>query len=280
MPTFTSSQPITVSLDVQVGDVRISASPRADTVVDVRPRDPASDADVRAASASEVDLSGGRLVVRGARQRTNLFGRGGAVDVTIDVPEGSGVEGKVEAGAVRTVGRLGHCRLKTGVGDIELEQATELSLQTGVGAIEVDHVGGRVEITNGSGTIRVGGIDGNAKVKNSNGDSWIGAVAGDLTIRSANGLIAVQEARANVAATTANGALRIGGLTRGHATLKTGNGEIELGVRKGTAARLDVLTRFGRVENRMEAADGPAAGDDTVVVQARTAYGDILVHRD
>ncbi len=163
---------------------------------------------------------------------------------------------------------------------MQLDRADDLSLQTGVGAISVDRVGGSADISTGSGTVRIGAIDGSAKVKNSNGDSWIGTVGGDLHIRSANGEIAVDEAGGNVAATTANGALRIGGLTQGNAVLKTANGAIELGVREGTAARLDVLTRFGRVDNRMTAASGPASGDHTVVVRARTAYGDILIRRD
>jgi DUF4097 and DUF4098 domain-containing protein YvlB len=279
MPTFTSSHPVAVSLDLKAGDARVTASQRSDTVVEVLPRNPGNDADVRAASGTEVDFANGRLVVRGPHQRTNLFGRGGAVDVLIDVPERSSVEGRIEAGAIRTAGPLGRCRLRTGVGDVELEQVSELSLQAGVGAIVVDRVGGRAEVSTGSGSIRVNGVEGSAKVKNSNGDSWLGAVSGDLQIRAANGDIAVQAAGGNVAATTANGTLRVGGLTRGTAVLKTGAGEIEVGVREGTAAQLDVLTRFGRVDNRMTCADGPAAGENTVVVQARTAYGDILVHR-
>lgn len=279
MPTFTSSQPITASIELQVGDARIAASPRVDTVVDVRPRDPANEADVRAAAATDVDFSGGRLVVRGPHQRGLLFRRAGTADVSVELPEGSDVEGRSEVGTIRTVGRLGRCRIRAGVGDVDLERTGELTLQTGAGTINVQHVDGRAEISTGTGTIRVGGIDGSAKVKNSNGDSWIGTIGGDLQIRSANGEIAVQAAGGDVAATTANGALRISGLTRGNAVLKTANGTIELGVREGTAARLDVLTRFGRIDNRMTAADGPAPSDEQVVVQARTAYGDILVQR-
>jgi len=279
MPTFTSSQPIAVSLDLKVGDTRLIASQRADTVVEVRPRDPADEADVRAADATEVDFSGDRLVVRGSSQRALLFRRPGAVDVTIELPQDSSVEGRAEVGTIRTAGRLGRCRIRAGVGDIELEHAAELRVQAGAGAINVQRVDGPAEISTGTGTIRVGGIDGSAKVKNSNGDSWIGTIGGDLQIRSANGEIAVQAAGGNVAATTANGALRVGGLTRGNVVLKTANGEIEVGVREGTAARLDVLTRFGRVDNRMEATDAPGVGDERVTVQARTAYGDIVVHR-
>jgi len=280
MPTFTSSQPIAVSIDLQIGDARIAASERADTVVHVLPRDPADEADVRAAQATEVDFSAGRLVVRGPRQRALLFRRAGAVDVTIDLPNDSSVEGRAEVGTIRTSGRLGRCRVRAGVGDVDLDHAAELTAQIGAGAITVEHVSGRAEISTGVGSIRVGGIDGSAKLRNSNGDSWIGTVGGDLQARAANGEIAVRSAGANVAATTANGALRIGGLARGKAELKTGNGQIDIGVRAGTAARLDVFTRFGQVDNRMEPTDGPGGADGTVVVLARTASGDILVHRD
>jgi hypothetical protein len=280
MPTFTSSQPIAVALEFAAGDAQITASERSDTVVDVRPRDADKEADQRAAAATEVDFSSGRLVVRGPHQRGWVLGRGGAIDVRIELPQGSSVEGKAEAGTIRTAGRLGRCRLRASAGDIELEHADELSLQSGAGSISVQHVGGRADISTGTGTVRIGGIEGSAKIRNSNGDSWIGAVDGDLHIRAANGEIGVDEAGGNVAATTANGALRIGGLTRGTAVLKTANGAIELGVRRGTAARLDVLTRFGSVDNQLEPADGPAADEEQVAVRARTAYGDILIRRD
>ena len=43
MPTFDTPEPITVTLELGVGDVRITASDRADTVVEVRPSDPAKE---------------------------------------------------------------------------------------------------------------------------------------------------------------------------------------------------------------------------------------------
>lgn len=280
MPTFTSSAPISVALEFESGGASITASERADTIVDVRPRDASREADVQAAQATDVEFAAGRLVVRGPRGRGRLFGRAGAIDVSIELPEGSDVEGKAGMGDVRAAGSLGRCRLRSGAGDVRLEQASELSLQIGMGAVAVHRVTGGAEIATGAGTVRVEAVDGNATVKNSNGSSWIGTVGGDLRVQAANGDIDVARAGGSVSARTANGAVRVGGLARGTTSLKTGNGMIEVGIAGGTAARLDVLTRFGRVENRMEASDGPAPGDGTVEVQARTANGDIVIRRD
>ena len=65
----------------------------------------------------------------------------------------------------------------------------------------------------------------------------------------------------------------------GSASLKTGFGEIEVGIASGTAAKLDASTSFGRVRNQLEAADGPQATDETLDLRARSSYGDIVVRR-
>ena len=122
-------------------------------------------------------------------------------------------------------------------------------------------------------------IDGPAVVKNSNGDSWIGSVAGDVRINAANGDIAVDRAGGGVVASTANGDIRVGALARGTASLKTGLGEIEVGIPAGTAAKLDVSTSFGRIRNQLGTADGPQETDETLDLRARSSYGDIVIRR-
>jgi DUF4097 and DUF4098 domain-containing protein YvlB len=279
MPTFTTSQPITVSLDIEAGDVHVSAGERTETVVAVRPRDSTREGDVRAADGTDVEFSGGRLIVRTPRQRGRLFGRGGWVDITIELPAESDVEGKTGHGTIRTDGALGRCTVKSGFGELLLDEARELTASTGGGTIVVDHVRERADISTGTGAVRVRELGGSATVKNSNGDTWFGKVDGDLRVRSANGSITVDAAGGSVGAVSANGPVRIGALSRGNASLKTGNGEIEVAIAEGTAARLDVRTHYGRVDNRMEPADGPGTGDATADVRARTGYGDIVIRR-
>jgi putative adhesin len=280
MPTFDTPEPVSAVLELVVGDVRITASDRDDTAVEIRPSDESHEPDVRAAEQTRVEYSAGRLLVKTPRQRSlSLFGKPGSIDVTIGLPTGSQVYGDASVAAFRSAGRLGQCRLKLATGDIQLEQTGPLEANTAAGAIVVDRVAGPAEVSTGSGRVRLGQIDGNAVIKNSNGDSWIGEAAGDLRVNAANGSISVDHANADVNARSANGDVRVGGVTRGSASLKTSFGEIEVGIQAGTAARLDVHTQFGRIHNQLDSSDAPGPSDQTVEVSARTSYGDIVIRR-
>jgi DUF4097 and DUF4098 domain-containing protein YvlB len=278
MPTFSTPEPIVAVIEFEAGDARISASDRDDTVVEVRPSDESRDADVRAAEQTRVEYAAGRLLVKGPKQR-NPFGKTGSIDVTVSLPDGSRLQATVGMGAFRSEGRLGDCQLKSGLGDIVLVHTGALDVSTGSGAVTVDQVTGTADVSTGSGRIRLGHVHGNTVIKSSNGDVWIGDIDGDLRVKGANGRIDVDHAGAGVEATTANGDVRVGGLTRGAASLKTSLGAIEICVQDGTAARLDVHTQFGKVRNEMDATGEPGPADQTVEVHARTSMGDITIRR-
>jgi DUF4097 and DUF4098 domain-containing protein YvlB len=272
MPSFDTPGPISVTVELGVGDLRVVAGDRSDTIVEVRPSDAARKADVAAAEQTRVEYAGGRLLIkapRGWRQHT-FRGGGESVDVQIDLPAGSHLRGDAGVAALRSSGRLGECQYTTGVGDIQLDQAGPVRLKTGGGDISVARAAGDAELIAGSGTVRVDTIDGTAVVRNSNGDTWIGKVAGDLRVNAANGRIWVDQAQATVAAKNANGDIRLGEVARG---------KVEIGVLDGVAAWLDLTTRHGNVDSDLDATEGPAPGEDTVEVRARTSFGDISIHR-
>lgn len=280
MPTFDTPGPVSAEIDLPAGDIRMIASDRTDTVVEVRPSDSTREADVRVAEQTRAEYSAGRLLVRAPRPRgLGLFGRPGSVDVTIELPTGSSVQADAGISAFRSTGRLGLCRIKTGVGSIECSDTGPLDLSTGAGPVAVDRVAGHAEVSTSSGRVRLGAIDGTAVIKNSNGDNWIGEITGDLRVATANGAITIGHAGAGVNASSANGDIRVAEVTRGSATLKTAFGQIEIGIRPGTAARLDVSTKFGRILNDLDDADGPGPSDETAEVRALTSYGDIVIHR-
>jgi hypothetical protein len=281
MPTFTTPSPIAVTIELGIGDIQLVAGDRTDTVVDVRPSDPTKTADVVAAERVRVEYEDGRLLVKATRAWKQYTPRGGreAIDVRIDVPAGSQVHGEGGIVTMRGTGRLGECRYKTGVGDIRIEHAGSVELKTGSGNISVERAVGRASITTSSGVLRIGTIDGPAVIKNSNGHTHIDGVTGDLRVNAANGTITVDQAEAGVEAKTSNGDVRLGEMAHGTALVQTAYGQVDVGIRQGVVAWLDLVTGFGSVQNDLDTAEGPTAGEDTIEVRARTAFGDITIHR-
>ncbi|MET9730616.1 DUF4097 family beta strand repeat-containing protein [Streptomyces sp. NPDC006458] len=277
MPSFETPEAISVTARVEAGSLQFTAGDRPDTVVEVRPRDPKKDLDVRAAGQTEVTYSGGVLNIR--TPKSNLFGRTGVVDVTVDLPTGSRIDTTGAWTQVLGEGRLGEVRVKTSSGDVRLDATGPLRLTASHGSITVDRVEGKAEITTSSGSLRVGLLDGPAVLKNSHGSTTVGAATGELRVSGANGDIDITRAEDSVTATTAHGALRVGEVVRGTVQLETSYGAIEVGVREGTAAWLDVSAGSGQVRNALTASETPQETEDTVKVHARTRYGNIDVRR-
>lgn len=278
MPTFATPAPIAAIVEL-VGDVRMSASDRDDTVVTVHPGDPTRPADVKAAEQTTVELTDGRLTVRAPRSwlRFTPFGGTGTIRVTLELPTGSQVSVDSGVGAISGDGEIGACRLKTAMGDIRLDQTGPLIATTAYGAVTVDRVAGTAEVSTGTGAIRIEALDGAATIRNSNGSTSIGEVAGDLRVKASNGDIVVRRAHNAVTARTANGDVRVLDVQRGSVVVETAAGELEIGIRKGTAAWFDAITKFGAVRNRLDTTDEPAATRTRVEVRARTSIGDILI---
>ncbi|MFD5716030.1 DUF4097 domain-containing protein [Streptomyces pharetrae] len=277
MPSFDTPEAISVTARVEAGSIQFAADDRLDTVVEVRPRDPKKDLDVRTAAQTEVTYASGELTVR--TPKSGLLGRTGVVDVTVELPTGSRVDTTGAWTQVLGEGRLGETRVKTSSGDVRLDATGPLHLTASHGSITVDRVEGRAEITTSTGSLRVGLLDGPAVLKNSHGTTTVDAATGELRVSNANGDIEVRRAEDSVTATTAHGTVRVGDVARGTLQLETSYGAIEIGIREGTAAWLDVRSNSGQVHNALTATESPAETEDTVKVRARTKYGTIDIRR-
>ncbi|MFJ4840847.1 DUF4097 family beta strand repeat-containing protein [Streptomyces sp. NPDC088746] len=277
MPSFDTPESISVSAHVEAGSIQFTAGDRLDTVVAVVPRDPKKDMDVRTADQTEITYAGGTLTVR--TPKANLLGRTGTVDVTVELPTGSRIDMTGAWAQVLGEGRLGEVRVKTSSGDVRLDTTGPLWLKASHGSISVDRVEGLAEITTSSGSLRVGLVDGPAVLKNSHGTTTVDAVTGEVRVSGANGDIEIRRAEDSVTATTAHGTLRVGEVARGTAQLETSYGAIDIGVRAGTAAWLDVNSGSGQVRNALTASDAPEGTEDTVKIRARTRHGNIDIRR-
>lgn len=277
MPSFDTSEAISVTAHVEAGSIQFTAGERRDTVVAVRPRDPKRDKDVRTAEQTEVTFAGGVLSVR--TPKSNPFGKPGIVDVTVELPTGSHVDMTGAWTQVLGEGRLGEVRVKTSSGDVRLDTTGPLKLTASHGSITVDRAEGATEITTSSGSLRLGFVDGPAVLKNSHGTTTVGAATGELRVSGANGDIEIRRAEDSVTAKTAHGTLRVGEVVRGTVELETSYGAIEVGVREGSAAWLDVSSGSGQVRNTLTASGSPEGTEDAVKVRARTKHGNIDVRR-
>ena len=278
MPTYETPEPISVTLDFYVGNVRITASDRTDTVVEISPTDETDESDVQAAAQLRVDYTDGTLQVTGPKRFFDFSRKTRSVDLSIELPSGSQISAHLMMGEFHCAGRLGETRLKT-TGNIWLEHTGPLRLHTGFGQITAGSIAGSADISTGSGKIRIGEVEGAAEVKNSNGETTIGVVAGDVRVRNANGAIEIERGGAGVDVKTSNGGVRIGEVVRGSIVLETAAGNLDVGIAEGTAAWLDVNTGFGHVRSQLENAARPEDADATVEVRGRTGYGDIIIHR-
>lgn len=280
MTTFDTPEPISVTLELGVADIQVAATDRRDTVVDVQPSDPAKKNDVAAAEQTRVEFANGVLLVRSPKGwRHRVTGPGNeSIDVRIELPSGSAVRGSAGVGVLRCTGRIGECHYRTGVGDVVLDRTGAMELKAGAGAVTVEEVAGTADVKT-AGAIRIGRIDGSASIKNSNGDTWIGEVTGEANLRAANGAIVIDVARAGVAVKTANGNVRLDEVTRGSVVAQSAMGAVDIGVRDGVAAWLDLDTKFGTVHNDLGAAERPQSEEETVEVRAHTSMGDITIHR-
>lgn len=281
MTVFQTPGPISVSLEFGVGDLRLVAGDGPETVVEVRPTDPSSRADINAAEQTRVDYASGSLLVRGSRSWRRWTPRGGreSIDVEIRLPQGSQVSAEVGVATVHGAGRLGDIDIRTGMGNVRVEAAGAARIRTGFGDVWVERISGDVEVSTGSGRIELGSVTGSATVKNSNGETRIGHVAGRAQIRQANGAISVDDAGSHVAARTALGDIRLGVVSHGGVEARTSCGRIDIGVRDGVAAWLELSTGFGRVDNDLDDMAGPPEQGETLEVRAHSAAGDINIRR-
>ena len=264
MPTFETTEPITADITLVAGSLQIVAGDRAETTVEVRPRMEDKDSDVRAAQLVEVDYASGRLEVRDPQPSglVRLVGRKGMVDITVELPAGSRVHVTGGFGNVRCEGTLG---------------PSEVSVSDG--NITVDRVAGNAKLTVGHGSIRAEEVDGSVVVKSTTGAITLGRVTGELRANSAHSDVTADRALGPVTARTTHGSIRLGQVAEGSVDVESSYGQLEIGVREGTAAWLDALSTKGVVRSSLEAAEGPDDTERTVELRARSVWGDILVHR-
>ncbi|GAB3216340.1 hypothetical protein GCM10027586_08490 [Kineococcus gypseus] len=201
----------------------------------------------------------------------------GTVDVTVELPAGCDLRGKV--GSLHVEGALRSVRMTLSAGDARLEDVEELDLKASAGSVQVARVAGDLELRVSAGSVRVGEVAGRGAIRATNGTTTVGSVTGTLQVHGAHADIEVGHVRGSVTARSAHSGIRVDRLRSGSVALTNSFGSIEVGVPVGTVAHLDVSSEHGSVRNHLTPTTGPVADEETAEVHASTGYGDVVVRR-
>ncbi|MGW5731357.1 MULTISPECIES: DUF4097 family beta strand repeat-containing protein [Streptomyces] len=277
MPTFETPSPVQVVINLVCGQVRVAASDRTHTTVEVCPRESDNQDDVQTARRPHIEYADGRLLV-------NVPGPGGcgggAVIVALAVPTGSSLHGRGMAADFLGAGELGECRLKTGLGHIRLHRTGSLHVEATLGDITVDRAVGTIEATAGRGDVRLGSVEGRATLSaKGEGDATVEEVRGAVRLYAERGAIWIGRAHDDVDARTIDGDIAVGEVRRGSVTVATTCGGIRVGVADNSGARLSLDSAAGTVSTALSLLDTDEQTGEVVSVQARTVIGDIVVER-
>ncbi|MEU1514048.1 DUF4097 family beta strand repeat-containing protein [Streptomyces sp. NPDC005811] len=186
MQKFDTPAPVSAILDIPSGRIQFIAADRADTTVEVRPADPAKSRDVKAAEEIEVAYADGVLWVEAPAAKNRILGNTGSVEVTVQLPAGSRVDGKAAATELRVVGRLGDLAFKGAYRQIKIDEAASVRLDAVDGDIEIGRLGGPAEISTARGDIRI--------AEAVRGSVVLSTQSGDISVTAAPGVSAALDA--------------------------------------------------------------------------------------
>ena len=237
MPAFDTPGSIAATVVVAGAQVRVTASDRTDTVVQVEPIDKTSPSDVKVASKTRVDFARDQLSVK----TTASGDKNGSVVITIGLPAGSSLVAYLAHSSVQADGSLGECELHLASGRVQLDRVGALQANVAAGEVTIGHVAGRASIDGAAFAMRISEAGDTVKLSSSGGQTWIGRLA------------------------------------RGQAELSNRSGNIQVGISEGTAARVDAEAKRGSVRNSVPPREDPDPSGHEVTVHARTRYGDIVI---
>ncbi|MEV5749746.1 DUF4097 family beta strand repeat-containing protein [Actinoallomurus sp. NPDC052308] len=178
MQKFDTPAPIAAVLNIPAGRVQFIATDRADTTVEVLPANASKGRDVKAAEQTTVAYADGVLRIE-VPAKNDYFGPSGSIDVTVQLPAGSGIEAKTASCELRGVGRLGDVVFDGAYRQIKIDEAASLRLTAVDGDVEVGRLGGPAEISTARGDIRIAeATGGKVALTTQSGDISVGAAAG------------------------------------------------------------------------------------------------------
>ncbi len=179
MQQFATPTTITTHLNIPAGRIQLIAADRTDTTVQILPADPSKSRDVKAAEQIKVAYDDGVLRIEAPEPTNRLLGNSGSVEVTVQLPAGSRIEGTSGAAELRGVGRLGEVAFEGGYRSVKLDEAASAQLAAHDANVTVGRLTGPADISTQRGDIEITeAVTGAVTLRTQQGDITIGAASG------------------------------------------------------------------------------------------------------
>lgn len=206
---------------------------------------------------TRMDLSGSRLVVR---TPSTMPLRTVPLGITVRAASESQISVQTGAGPVTVTGSAGRVQIQSGSGAITLDRATgPTTIRTGSGQLQLGPMTSGIQARSGSGDIEIASIEAPSSVVTGSGNVWLGAVSDDVLVRSGSGNITLTD--------TASG----------QAELITGSGDLQVSLRHGVLAEVDLTSSTGTANSELPIAEEPPDNEPTLRIYGRTGTGEALV---
>lgn len=268
---FSTPAPPTLVVEVGSGRTTLTATQTETTTIRLSGRD---------AEETTVTQDGDTISVIGPRTRRGFSLGTREVNVEVVLPAHSALHTKFGSAALTATGPLGDCTVRSGSGDITLDEAATLDATSGSGDIRTGDIARDGNVRTGSGDVALGSVGGQLNAVTGSGNVRVHTSSHGARLRSGSGDIAISRAAAGVSANTASGDVTVEEAESGSVELRTASGDIAVGVADGTPAWTDINTLTGQVRSTLQRLGEPAQGQPYVELRLRTVSGDIAVgHR-
>ena len=178
MQKFDTPSPISTVLDIPAGRVQFIAADRSDTTVEVLPADASKGRDVKLTERTTVEYADGVLRIETPAPKNRILGSSGSIEVTVQLPAGSGIEAKAASAEFRGVGRLGDVAFEGAHGEVKIDEAASVRVAA-YGDVTVGRLTGPAEISTQKGGIRIAEATcGTVVLRTQMGDVTVGAAHG------------------------------------------------------------------------------------------------------
>lgn len=266
--TFETPAPVELYVELGRGNLSVTTGDTTQTTVTLSGK---GSEDVA------VEQSGSTITVIAPRDRAGFFGSNEPrLEAHITMPDESEIVTKTGSADQTLHGRYALAELKSGSGDILVEDVTgALAVNTGSGNVTVRDCGGDLRVKSGSGDVEIAHTSGSTGVSTGSGDIALGRTDAEVITKSGSGDLSIGVAASDVRVQTASGDVTVRELRRGTFTSKNASGDIRIGIPAGIPVWTDVNTVTGRISSDLAGAGQPSADQDHIELRATTVSGDI-----